>query len=180
MSVADRPRHSVQALPIEAAERQGTRAGVVSRVLAMVVDAAYSVASVGLGYGLWAAARLLRSPREFAWPQVSYVTLVTAALIVAAIMLTASWTGTGRSPGGRLMGLRVLGPDGSPPRFARSLLRAIACVAFPIGLFWSALSTRNASVQDLIFGTSVVYDWHMQVPAARVDRAASGRADASP
>jgi uncharacterized RDD family membrane protein YckC len=27
-------------------------------------------------------------------------------------------------------------------------------------LFWAALSKRNASVQDLVFGTSVVYDWH--------------------
>jgi uncharacterized RDD family membrane protein YckC len=162
VSVADRPRHSVRALPNEAAERQGTRAGVVSRVLAMVVDAAYSVAFVGLGYGLWAAARLVRRPREFAWPGVSYVTLVTAALIVAAIMLTVSWAGTGRSPGGRLMGLRVLGPDASPPRLGRSLLRAIACVVFPIGLFWSALSKRNASIQDLVFRTSVAYDWHQR------------------
>ena len=162
MSVADRPRHSVRALPIEAAERQGMRAGVVSRALAMVVDAAYSAALVGLGYGLWAAARLLRKPREFAWPQLSYVTLVTAAMIVAAIMLTISWAGTGSSPGGRLMGLRVLGRDGSPPRIGRALLRAIACVAFPIGLFWSALSGRNASLQDLVFRTSVTYDWHQR------------------
>jgi uncharacterized RDD family membrane protein YckC len=42
----------------------------------------------------------------------------------------------------------------------RSLLRAVTCVVFPIGLFWAALSKRNASVQDLVFGTSVVYDWH--------------------
>jgi hypothetical protein len=30
----------------------------------------------------------------------------------------------------------------------------------PVGLFWSAVSRRNASVQDLLFSTSVVYDWH--------------------
>jgi uncharacterized RDD family membrane protein YckC len=102
----------------------------------------------------------MRKPREFAWPQVSYVTLVTAALVVAAVTLTISWAGTGRSPGGRLMGLRVVGPDGSPPPLGRSLLRAVTCVAFPIGLFWAALSRRNASVQDLVFRTSVVYDWH--------------------
>jgi uncharacterized RDD family membrane protein YckC len=160
VSVADRPKHAVRALPIEAAERQGTRAGVVSRTLAMVVDAVYAVALVGVGYIVWAAVRLMREPREFAWPQVSYVTLVTAALVVAAVTLTISWAGTGRSPGGRLMGLRVVGPDGSPPRLGRSLLRAVACVVFPIGLFWAALSKRNASVQDLVFGTSVVYDWH--------------------
>ena len=160
MSVADRPRHAVRISPPEAAEQQGTRAGVVSRTAAMVVDVVFTVAIVGTGYALWAAVRLLRDPRGFAWPQVSYVTLVTASLVVAAILLTATWSGTGRSPGGRVMGLRVLGPDGSPPHLLRSMLRAIACVAFPIALFLSAVSKRNASVQDLLLRTSVVYDWH--------------------
>jgi uncharacterized RDD family membrane protein YckC len=126
----------------------------------MVVDIASVVAIVGIGYGLWAGVRLLRDPRGFEWPQLSFTTLVTIALVVAVAVLTASWTATGRSPGGRLMGLRVMGPDGSPPRPLRSLLRAILCVVFPMGLFWSALSKRNASVQDLLVRTSVVYDWH--------------------
>ena len=160
MSVADRPRHAVRALPPDAAERQGTRAGVVSRTAAMVVDAACVVAIVAVAYGLWAAARLLRDPRAFAWPQVSYPALVTFALLVAVALLTVTWTSTGRSPGGHVMGLRILDPAGSPPRPGRSLLRAIACVIFPIGLFWSAVSGRNASVQDVLIRTSVVYDWH--------------------
>jgi len=160
VSVTDRPRQTVRVLPPDAAERQGTRAGVVSRTVAMVIDTAYTVVLVGIGYALWAGARLLRNPRGFEWPQVSYVALVTVALIVAAALLASSWTATGRSPGGRLMGLRVLGPDGSPPHLLRSLLRAIACVVFPLGLFWSAVSKRNASAQDLLLGTRVVYDWH--------------------
>jgi uncharacterized RDD family membrane protein YckC len=160
MSVADRPRHAVRVLPTEAAEHQGVRAGVVSRTLAMVVDAVYAIAIVAVGYALWAGFRLLRSPREFAWPQVSFAVLATIALVVATLVLTTSWASTGRSPGGRLMGLRVIGPDGSPPRFLRSFVRAVLCVVFPLGLFWSAVSKRNASVQDLVVRTSVVYDWH--------------------
>lgn len=161
MSVADRPRHTVRVMPPDAEERQGTRAGVVSRLAAMAVDAAWAGAVVGFGYGLWAAVRLLREPRAFAWPQVSSVAIVTAGLLVAVVMLTASWTGTGRSPGARLMGLRVVGPDGeAPPRLGRAFVRAVACVAFPIGLLWSAVSRRNGSVQDALLGTSVVYDWH--------------------
>lgn len=160
MSVSDRPRHAVRVLPPEVAERQGTRAGVVSRTLAMVVDAVYACGLVAIGYALWAGFRLLRAPRDFAWPHPSVATLATAALVVAALVLTISWTSTGRSPGARLMGLRVIDPDGSPPKLWRSFVRAVLCVAFPLGLFWSAVSKRNASVQDLVVRTSVVYDWH--------------------
>jgi uncharacterized RDD family membrane protein YckC len=161
VSVADRPRHAVRVMPPEAEERQGSKAGCVSRLAAMALDAAWAGAVVGLGYALWAAVRLLRAPRSFAWPQVSAAAIVVAGLLVAVVMLTASWTATGRSPGARLMGLRVVGPDGhEPPRLGRAFVRAVACVAFPIGLVWSAVSRRNASVQDELLRTSVVYDWH--------------------
>ena len=40
----------------------------------------------------------------------------------------------------------------------RAFVRASLC-AFPIGLFWSAVSSRNESVQDLMVRTTVVYDW---------------------
>ncbi len=36
----------------------------------------------------------------------------------------------------------------------------MTCVLFPLGLFWSAISRRNASLQDLLVRTSVIYDWH--------------------
>jgi uncharacterized RDD family membrane protein YckC len=32
-------------------------------------------------------------------------------------------------------------------------------VLFPLGLLWILASRRNASVQDLILGTAVLYDW---------------------
>jgi uncharacterized RDD family membrane protein YckC len=125
----------------------------------MVVDAAWVAGLIGVGYGVWAAVRLLREPRAFAWPQVSFQALVTWGLVVAVVVLASSWATTGRSPGARLMGLRVIGPDDAPPRPGRAVLRAIACVVFPLGLFWSAVSRRNASLQDLLVRTSVVYDW---------------------
>jgi uncharacterized RDD family membrane protein YckC len=162
MSVADRPRQAVRVMSEEATEQQGVRAGVVSRTLAMVIDAVVAVALVAGGYAVWAGLRLLRAPRRFTWPSPSFTVLVTAALVVAAIALTVSWASTGRSTGARVMGLRVLGPDGEPPRLWRAFLRAVTCVAFPIGLYWSAVSRRNASVQDLVFRTSVVYDWHQR------------------
>ena len=46
----------------------------------------------------------------------------------------------------------------------RSFVRASLCALFPIGLFWSAVSSRNESIQDLIVRTTVVYDWGPKLP----------------
>jgi uncharacterized RDD family membrane protein YckC len=45
-----------------------------------------------------------------------------------------------------------------------AFIRAFLSVLFPIGLFWSAVSSRSASVQDLLVRTKVVYDWLPRVP----------------
>lgn len=132
----------------------------------MVIDAAASAVVVAAAYGAWLTFRFIRAPRGFTAPEVSSRALITAALLVAVLLLTASWSSTGRSPGGRLMGLRVLDRHDRPPHFFRSLLRALTCVTFPLGLFWSAVSKRNASIHDLVFSTSVVYDWRTRTPGS--------------
>jgi uncharacterized RDD family membrane protein YckC len=165
--VAEATAHrSSVAFPPGASERQGLRAGVVSRTAAMTVDIAYIVALLGVAYLAFAAFRFLRDPRRFSWPTISFEAFVTLALVVAAIALAVAWAGVGRTVGMRILGLRIVNRSGVTPGFGLALLRAITCVVFPLGLFWSAVSKRNASVQDLIFRTSVIYDWQARVPRA--------------
>ena len=171
---------STRVFPPGAAERQGLRAGVVSRFGAMVIDLLYALVLLGAAYVAVAGFRLMRSARTFTWPQPSFDQVLFAGAVVIVLMLSISWSSTGRTVGMRMMGLRLVGRHGRPVRPLGSFLRAVACVVFPLWLLWSAVSRRNASVQDLIFGTSVVYDWHMRVPAARVDLATPGHEDASP
>ena len=166
--MADTATHPpTHAYPAGARERQGLRAGVVSRTTAMVIDAAYVVVLVGVAYLGYSAFRFLREPRRFTWPVVSSTQFITAALILAAIALAIGWAGVGRTAGMRIMGLRIVSRSGGTLGFTMALLRAITCVVFPLGLFWSAVSKRNASVHDLIFRTSVIYDWQARVPGAR-------------
>jgi uncharacterized RDD family membrane protein YckC len=162
---------STRAFPAGAAERQGLRAGVVSRTGAMAIDIAYVAVLVGAGYAAYAGFRFLRKPAQFTFPELTMAEAAVYGYVVAVLILTISWSGTGRSAGARLMGLRLLGPAGARVGIVRAFLRAVTCVVFPLGLFWSAVSKRNASLHDLIFGTSVVYDWHDRVPEARRDDA---------
>ena len=167
MTGAAVPRAST--FPEGAAERQGLRAGVVTRVGAMVVDVLVVAALLAAAYLGFAGLRLLRDARAFTWPQPEVLEVAAVAEVVAVLMLTTAWASTGRTRGMRLMGLRLVGRSGGRVGPVKAFLRAVACVAFPLGLFWSAVSKRNASLQDLLFRTSVIYDWSMQVPAARGD-----------
>lgn len=167
--MADMATHRpTRVYPVGAGRQQGLRAGVVSRTVAMVIDAAYIAVLVAGAYVGYSALRFLRNPRNFTWPVVSSTQFITAALVLAAITLAIGWAGVGRTTGMRFMGLRIVDRSGSTPGFWVALLRAITCVVLPLGLFWSAVSKRNASVQDLIFRTSVIYDWQARVPEATV------------
>lgn len=165
---------STRTFPAGAAERQGLRAGVVSRTGAMVIDIVYVAALVAAGYLAYAGFRFLRHPARFTFPELTMAEAALYGYVVAVLILTISWAGTGRSAGARVLGLRLVGPAGTRVGVARAFLRAVTCVGFPLGLFWSAVSKRNASVHDLIFGTSVIYDWADHVPEARSDDGAVG------
>ena len=150
---------SVSPVPEEARPYQGERAGVVTRMVAGVIDALV-VASVlvacvvgvnGLSYML--------DPRGFEFTSAAPLTSVTLALAVTVGYLAVAFTTTGRSYGGHVMGLRVV--DRSDHRLlgpARALLRAVLCAFFPIGILW-CVGPAHRSVQDLATGSSVVYDW---------------------
>ena len=61
--------------------------------------------------------------------------------------------------GKQLAGLRVVDRGGQRLSLWRSFARAVLYVGFPAGLLWVLVSRHNASVQDLIVRTVVVYDW---------------------
>ena len=149
--------------PTAAVERQGKPAGVVSRTVTMVTDAVVVVAEGAVLYGIVATVRLMRRPRSFTWPKVTWQEAVAVLGVVCVIYLVWGWTSTGRTIGDRLMGLRVVDREGGRLRPIRACLRAVLCVFFPFALYWCALSRRSRSIQDLLLGTAVIYDWSTKV-----------------
>jgi uncharacterized RDD family membrane protein YckC len=143
---------------------QGQRAGIVSRFLADAIDFFVVVAAVIGVYLGYAVFRFLLHPRRFTWPETSTLFLGTLGWILLILYLTIAWANTGRTFGKRVLGLRVVtsGDDRLP--LWRAFVRACLCALFPIGLFWTAVSSRNASVQDLIVRTHVLYDWRPKLP----------------
>ena len=81
-----------------------------------------------------------------------------ATLLVLAY-LAYGWGLNGRTVGMVMMGLRAVGVDGSDLSPWRGFWRAVLYLLFLPGILWALVSKRNASVQDLLLRTAVVYDW---------------------
>jgi uncharacterized RDD family membrane protein YckC len=145
---------------------QGAPAGLVSRLLANAVDALVAAVLLGLGYLGLVLFRLLTDRTSFQWPTPSFAALFVLFEVVLVAYFTLGWSATGRSLGKQVMGLRVVSRRGERMRFPGALLRALLCVVFPVGLLWAPVSRRSRSVQDLLLGSAVIYDWRRQMPAA--------------
>jgi uncharacterized RDD family membrane protein YckC len=143
----------------EARALQGHRAGFASRVVADAID-------LGVAWLLGLAAllaagvvRYLLTGPPLRLPVLPNWLGAGAGGAIAVAYLALSWAATGRSVGKQVAGLRVVDRAGRRLSLWRSFCRAVLYVLFPAGLLWVLASRRNASVQDLIVRTAVVYDW---------------------
>lgn len=134
-------------------------AGIVTRLLVAVIDAAVIGAIAGSVYlGVSGLVFMLR-PGSFAWPQPSLLISLPMLFVLTTVYLTAGWATTGRSYGAGLIGVRVLSGRRRMLGWARAGARAVLCAVFPIGLLWAAVSPTRRSVQDILLDSIVVYDW---------------------
>jgi uncharacterized RDD family membrane protein YckC len=149
---------------LETEDLQGHRAGLVSRAAANSVDLLVIAVVAAAAYFLVAGLSFVISPRRFSFPRPAPGASLAFYFLATTIYLGVGWSATGRTVGKQLAGLRMLtdGRTRVPPVIA--FARAIVCVVFPAGLLWCAISTKNASLHDLLFKTVVIYDWSSRTP----------------
>lgn len=159
----------LSAVPPLARPYQGRVAGLVSRSVSGVVDAAVVVVALVLGAGAVTGVRFLLHPRGFEATAIAPVPSLSLGLIALSLYLAASWAVVGRTVGGRLMGLRVVDRRGRLLGPLRAVVRAILCVLVPVGLLGCVVGASRRSLQDWLLATRVVYDWAAQAqgPPAR-------------
>ena len=156
--------------------RQRRRAGIVSRAIADLIDLLVVLLIAWLIAAATALIRAVLGGRlEVLLPEPSGRALFMFVLLVA--YLAYGWGLNGRTLGKLVIGLRVVRDDGSDLSFGRALWRAFLYAVFPIGLLWAVISRKDASVQDLLLGTAVMYDWgaiaepmHVQCPVDAATR----------
>lgn len=126
---------------------------------ANVVDTLVVIGVLGLIYAVTTGFAFLLHPSSFHVPPWLGWSIPVIGFVIVVPYLTLCWHGTGRTYGAALLGLRVVGHDGRRMHLIGALVRAIACIVFPIGVLWTAISPANRSVQDIVLRTSVIYDW---------------------
>jgi uncharacterized RDD family membrane protein YckC len=152
---------AMAAVPVEARPFQGHRAGIVTKVAANSIDLLIVVVVVAGLYVGYAALLFVVNPRSFTFPSPNFGLLL---LLGGGLMTGYFWIGwatVGRTYGDHVLGLRVVGWRGDRMRWVPALVRAVCCVFFMIGLFWTLVSRQNRSIQDVVLRTSVIYDWEV-------------------
>ena len=149
----------VSPLPRGARPYQGRRAGLVTRMVAAAIDGVVVILLLLVGYAATAVSLFLLDPRGFSFPDLGLLFSLTSAFVVLVVYETLAWWLTGRTYGGRVIGLRVVSSRGQRLRLAGSFARALFTAVLPIGILWVAVSRENRSVHDVVLRTSVVYDW---------------------
>jgi uncharacterized RDD family membrane protein YckC len=145
-------------------------AGIVTRILAALIDGVVVAALTGAVFGAVVAGLFVVNPVSFRWP---HGLLAEAALVTVGVAigyLTVGWATAGRTVGGAVLGVRVVSNGGGRLGWTRSACRALLCVLVPLGLLWVAVSARRRSVQDLVVRSTVLYDAR-KVPAPRAPAA---------
>ncbi len=138
---------------------QGHRAGFASRLAADAVDLAVVFLTGLLALLVSGAVRYLVAGPPWRLPVLPGWLESSAWAAIVTAYLASGWATTGRTLGKQLVGLRVARRSGRPLPWGRAVLRALLYLAFPAGLLWVLVSRCNASVQDLVVRSAVVYDW---------------------
>jgi uncharacterized RDD family membrane protein YckC len=146
-------------VPQEARAFQGQRAGLVTRLSAAVLDVVLVLLLLSAVYVAANAVVFLVRPRSFQLLTAPQPVLVGAALLGAVVYLAGAWWVAGRTWGCDVMGLRIVDRHGRSPRLVLAVVRATLYVVFPVGVLWCAMTASRRSLQDLLLGTSVIYDW---------------------
>lgn len=132
-------------------------AGVVSRGTAAVLDLIVVGVLLALLYAGLVLSRLALNPGSFRFPALDAVFSGLVGFVAAVVYLTLCWSVSGCTAGAVTMGLKVVGRRATGLKPVTAMLRAITCVVFPLGLAWVAVDARRRSLQDIVFGTRVVY-----------------------
>jgi uncharacterized RDD family membrane protein YckC len=167
----------ILSVPEEVRPFQGDRAGVVSRLLAGAIDLAVVLVALAAGYLAVAGLLFMVDPVWFRFRVPPRLLVLGLGAVLMVGYLTVSWTGSGRTYGNRVLGLRVVGRHGDRLGPGPALLRAVFCTVLPVGLLWVAVNAGRRSVQDLVLRTVVIYDWS---PHAGPPPAGAPSVDAEP
>jgi uncharacterized RDD family membrane protein YckC len=158
---------------------RGDYAGFASRFIAFVFD---SVISIGVFMIVLSAASFAASVltgSSIHWNR-GNLWVVIAFFVWEFFYYAYFWTASGKTPGMTLLGVQVVGQDGSNVGTKRGLVRTLAFplsfILLGLGFLGILLSRDRRALHDSIAGTEVIYSWDARAARLRfLAREGNGR-----
>jgi len=163
----------------ETEDLRGRYAGFASRLIAFIIDCAISIGVFELVLGAASFAASVLTGSSIHWSRGN--TWVVVAFFAWEFFYYARfWTANGQTPGMLLLGVQVVGQDGSRVGTRRGLVRTLAFplsfILLGLGFLGILLGRDRRALHDVIADTAVVYCWDAHEARLRsLAREGSGR-----
>lgn len=100
--------------------------------------------------------------RAFEVPPTTWLARAAPMMVMAGVYLGLFWHLSGRTPGQKLLRLRVVDGNGRAPGVVRTIVRVLATLAGAVpgalGWLWVAVDLEKRALHDWLAGTFVVRD----------------------
>jgi uncharacterized RDD family membrane protein YckC len=158
-------------------------AGLGSRFFAVFVDFSLqlAIAAAALGLAVWLVPGSAGHAKTAAAGKTAAAVLLALAIVAAFLLffgyfILFEWLWQGRTPGKRLVGIRVVRDGGFPLDFTSSVIRNIVRILefslgfYAVSAFIVLASPRNRRLGDMAAGTLVVRDARFERASALAPR----------
>jgi uncharacterized RDD family membrane protein YckC len=141
---------------------RGHHAGFASRFIAFVFDAVISIGVFELTLAAASFAASVLTGSSIHWSRAS-MWVVIAFFAWEFFYFAFAWTGGGKTAGMWLIGIQVVGQDGSRAGTKRGLVRTLAFplsfILLGLGFISILFEHDRRALHDLIADTAVIYAW---------------------
>jgi uncharacterized RDD family membrane protein YckC len=141
---------------------RGHYAGFASRFIAFIFDCVVSIGIFMIALSAASFAASVLTGTSIHWSRAD-LWVVLAFFAWEFFYYAYFWTSSGKTPGMVLLGLQVVGHDGSPVGSHRGLVRTLAFplsfILLGLGFLGILIDRDRRALHDLLAGTAVVYCW---------------------
>jgi uncharacterized RDD family membrane protein YckC len=149
-------------LPMTEQHLRGHHAGFASRFIAFLFDAVISIGVFELTLAAASFAASVLTGSSIHWSR-GNEWVVVAFFAWEFFYFAFAWTGSGKTPGMWLLGVQVVGQDGSRAGTRRGLVRTFAFplsfILLGLGFISILFEHDRRALHDLIADTAVIYCW---------------------
>lgn len=155
------------------AGRQGNYAGAVTRLVAFAADvgASWGIFTVSVAAVTFAIQLVTGHQVDLTKGRASSLLTLSALVIWEFIYFAYQWTLSGKTIGMALLGIRVVGTDGSAIGGRQAVIRTVTLplsfLLFGLGFLGILLNKDRHALHDRLARTLVVYSWDARAARLR-------------